>query len=73
MGRLASRWRLGERLAKVERATGPGPGRGKKGTRSRGGFWSLIDRLKIGDEAAVDAQRIAYLPLSELEGFCGRA
>jgi N6-adenosine-specific RNA methylase IME4 len=73
IGRLVTRWRLGERLAKVMRKGGPGPGRGKKGTKGLVGFATLIDQLKITDPIAVEAQRIACLPPLELEAFCARA
>jgi hypothetical protein len=63
--RLVARWRLGERLAKVERATGPG--RGKKDSSYADSFIALIDRLKFAWRAARDAQRIACLPPDELE------
>jgi hypothetical protein len=68
IGRLVTRWRPGERLAKVAR--GHGPGRpGKSANRLADSFRSLIDRLKITDPVAIDAQRIACLPPAELEAF----
>jgi hypothetical protein len=62
IGRLVTRWHLGERLAKMERAPGPGqgvagPGRGKKLAKGLASFRGLIDRLKITDPVALARHR----------------
>ena len=49
------------------------PRAGKKLATGLASFRALIDRLKITDPVAVDAQRIACLPPEELEAFCARA
>jgi N6-adenosine-specific RNA methylase IME4 len=71
IGRLVARWRLGEALARVERA--PGPGRGKKEPRGLGSFQHVIERNQLTWPAVQQAQRIACLPPQELEAFCARA
>jgi N6-adenosine-specific RNA methylase IME4 len=71
LGRFIARWRLGEALASIER--GAGPGRGKKGFDSSKSFMKLIDELRVAKDAAIAAQRIACLPLPELDKFCNVA
>jgi N6-adenosine-specific RNA methylase IME4 len=69
LGRLETRWHLGERLAKVER----GQGFRDFAKRLAKSFRAVIDRLRITDPIALEAQRIACLPLHELQAFCDRA
>jgi N6-adenosine-specific RNA methylase IME4 len=71
IGRFVARWKLGEALAGIERA--PGPGRGKKDRDAPQSFSRLLGRLKVDSSSATDAQRIACLPAYELEAFCARA
>ena len=70
IGRLVTRWHLGQRLMKA--------GRGKRGPKS-GNLFSpekqyvvLLDKVGLGTRQAQEAQRIACLPPPELEGFCVR-
>jgi hypothetical protein len=68
IGRLVTRWHLGQRLTKMKRT----PGRRTDLVKGLTGFDDLIERFKVTKPMALEAQRIACLPPSELEGFCVR-
>jgi N6-adenosine-specific RNA methylase IME4 len=61
-GKLRARWRLGQLLAKVERAKAPG-----KGKMASASLTSLLGHLRLDKQTAVDAQRIGTLPANEFE------
>jgi N6-adenosine-specific RNA methylase IME4 len=67
IGRLVTRWHLGERLAKVERAQGHRNDIVGSPTKS---LRAILERIKIDIHDGHDAQRIACLPPQELEAFC---
>ena len=69
--RIMSRLSLGDRLAEVARA--PGPGRGKKEIKALTSFDGLLDRLKVTKPIALEAQRMSCLPPHEREAFFGKA
>jgi hypothetical protein len=71
LGRFMSRWKLGEALARIERAAGPG--RGKKDSGAADSFLALLEKLGVAWDAATEAQRIACLPPEDLEKFCANA
>ena len=71
LGRFVARWRLGEALVPMERGTGPG--RGKKDVTALTSFRTLLEQIKVDPQSALEAQRVACLPQSELEKFCNRA
>jgi hypothetical protein len=68
-----TRWHLGARLAMLERAQGQRTDLVNFAKRLAKSFRAVIDRLKITDPVAVEAQRIACLPPEELEAFCRQA
>jgi hypothetical protein len=55
--RMRARWKLGSALAVVERATHPG-----KGKLASASLTSLLTRLALNRQTALEAQRIAALP-----------
>jgi N6-adenosine-specific RNA methylase IME4 len=76
LGRFASRWKLGARLAKIERAAGPragaaGPGRGKH-VSALTSFRERLEQVKVDPDTAMNAQRIATIPPDEFQAFCER-
>jgi len=60
--RMKARWKLGAALAKVERATHPG-----KGKVASASLTSLLTRLTLDRQTAMEAQRIGTMPDEELE------
>jgi hypothetical protein len=58
--RMRARWRLGQLLAAIERA--PGPGRGKKMLTVSTSFRALLAKLELDSAVALHAQRIGALP-----------
>ena len=69
IGRLVTRWHLGERLAKVEREPGKRTDLLPSGSRLK----TVKETTGLVDREVQAAQRIARLPPSELEAFCKRA
>jgi hypothetical protein len=64
--RFEARWRLGQLLAKIERAQVPGTGRGHKGEKSmsagRAGFRAYLKQLGLGKTSANECERIGAMP-----------
>jgi hypothetical protein len=55
--RMVSRWKMGRALAKVERATHPG-----KGKAASASLTSLLTRLVLDRQTAMEAQCLGALP-----------
>ena len=69
IGRLVTRWHLGERLARVERAPGKRTDLVPTDTRLK----KVMETTTLVKREIQEAQRIACLPPSELEAYCKRA
>ena len=67
LGRFIARWRLGEALASIERR--PKGGR-RKTVSTEMVLKEVLDEIRVTPKAALEAQRVACLPLHELEKFC---
>ena len=62
--RMAARWKLGGALAQAERAKHPG-----KGKVASASLTSLLTRITLDRQTAMEAQRIGTMPDDELVTF----
>jgi N6-adenosine-specific RNA methylase IME4 len=65
--RMWARWKLGQLLAKVDRATAPG-----KGKMALGSLTSFLQKIGLSKPVALEAQRIGTMPDVDLEKALAR-